>query len=311
MKKFIFGAAIALLVGAGTTSCGKDNAAKDAGDSLVSVETSDSISRAFGRYFGIQIRKEMLQYRQQTGESIDSAEFYKGMHSILAPKHSEAYIQGQGAAMNLMNQIMGLEASGVRVNRDALLNALRAELMADSAASDSVANKAFIEFNGHMSRIQEKARAREEAKKKEAPEAVQNRKTAEAYINKLKGSNPNFKVAESGLGYIITNPGEGNKPAANSDVVVSYTGTHLDGKTFDENPSANFNLAGVVPGFREALMMLAPGGEGTFYIPGSLAYGINGMPPAGIGPDEMLVFKVKLLEVAKPEVQAHEVKPVK
>ena len=61
MKKFIFGAAIALLVGAGTTSCGKDNAAKDAGDSLVSVETSDSISRAFGRYFGIQIRKEMLQ----------------------------------------------------------------------------------------------------------------------------------------------------------------------------------------------------------------------------------------------------------
>ena len=86
---------------------------------------------------------------------------------------------------------------------------------------------------------------------------------------------------------------------------------HLDGKTFDENPSANFNLAGVVPGFREALMMLAPGGEGTFYIPGSLAYGINGMPPAGIGPDEMLVFKVKLLEVAKPEVQAHEVKPVK
>lgn len=136
----------------------------------------------------------MLEYRQQTGKSIDSAEFYKGMHSILAPKHSEAYIQGQGAAMNLMNQIMGLEASGVRVNRDALLNALRAELMADSAASDSVANKAFIEFNGHMSRLQEKARAREEAKKKEAPEAVQNRKTAEAYINKLKGSNPNSRL---------------------------------------------------------------------------------------------------------------------
>lgn len=304
MKKLILGAAIALMAGAVTTSCGKGEGKGEGSDSIVSVETSDSISRAFGRHFGIQLRKEMIQYAQQSGKSLDSIEFYKGIHSIIAPKHSESYTLGQGAAVNLMSQIMMLEEMGVKVNRAELLNKLRTELLADSAASDSVANQAFIEFNGHMMRLQDKARAREEAKQKEAPEAIQNRKTGEAYINRMKKENPDFKVSKTGMGYIITNPGEGEHPKANDNVVVSYAGTHLDGQPFDSNPSASFNLSGVVPGFREALMMLGTGGEGTFYLPGDLGYGVNGMPPAGIGPDEMLVFKVKLIEIVKPADQA-------
>lgn len=305
MKKMIFGAAIALMAGAMTTSCGSDSS-KDvnSNDSIVNTETSDSISRAFGRYFGIVIRTEMDSYTQNTGEELDREEFYKGIHSILATEHSNSYKQGQHTAINLMAQLMTLKDMGVQVNNAEILNKLRVELMADSAANDSIAHKAFITYNGFIQRVEAQARAREEAKLKEAPEAVQNRITADAHINKLKKENPAFNVTESGIGYIITTAGEGEKPQGNSDVTVSYTGTHLDGKAFDSNESAQFNLADVVPGFREALTMLGVGGEGTFYIPGKLAYGVYGKPAAGIGPDEMLVFKVKLLSIDKPEDNA-------
>ncbi|MDE5631753.1 MAG: FKBP-type peptidyl-prolyl cis-trans isomerase, partial [Muribaculaceae bacterium] len=33
------------------------------------------------------------------------------------------------------------------------------------------------------------------------------------------------------------------------------------------------------------------------YIPGELAYGPNGQPAAGIGPNEMLVFDVEVLDI--------------
>ena len=44
-------------------------------------------------------------------------------------------------------------------------------------------------------------------------------------------------------------------------------------------------------------MQLAKGGKATLYIPGNLGYGVNGQPQAGIGPNEMLVFDVELIDI--------------
>ncbi len=54
---------------------------------------------------------------------------------------------------------------------------------------------------------------------------------------------------------------------------------------------------GVVPGFGEGLKMLKKGGKATLYIPGKLGYGVNGQPAAGIGPNQMLVFDVEIVDV--------------
>ena len=42
------------------------------------------------------------------------------------------------------------------------------------------------------------------------------------------------------------------------------------------------------------------GSEWELYIPANLAYGDQGAPPA-IGPNETLIFKVKLIQIQKPQ----------
>jgi FKBP-type peptidyl-prolyl cis-trans isomerase FkpA len=39
------------------------------------------------------------------------------------------------------------------------------------------------------------------------------------------------------------------------------------------------------------------GSKYKFYIPGALAYGPQGSPQGGIGPNEVLVFEVELLGI--------------
>ena len=43
------------------------------------------------------------------------------------------------------------------------------------------------------------------------------------------------------------------------------------------------------------------GDKWTFIIPSSLAYGANGIPQAGIGPNATLIFEVELLEISGDE----------
>lgn len=43
--------------------------------------------------------------------------------------------------------------------------------------------------------------------------------------------------------------------------------------------------------------MMNPGSVYRFYIPGNLGYGEMGIPGGPIGPNEMLVFEVELLEI--------------
>ena len=83
-------------------------------------------------------------------------------------------------------------------------------------------------------------------------------------------------------------------------VQVNYIGRLTDGTVFDQSPDgqpATFSPAGVIPGFSEGLKMLGVGGKAILYIPGNLAYGSQGVPQAGIGPDQMLVFEIEVAGV--------------
>ena len=84
---------------------------------------------------------------------------------------------------------------------------------------------------------------------------------------------------------------------ADSTVRVAYEGRLADGRVFDSNPGATFSLRGVIPGFRDGMIGMAPGETRTFTIPPDQAYGAN--PPRGsiIPPNAALTFEVELLEI--------------
>lgn len=104
----------------------------------------------------------------------------------------------------------------------------------------------------------------------------------------------------SGLQYVVLKKGEGPAPSATGKVTVHYRGTTIDGTEFDSsyrrNEPASFAVNGVIKGWTEALQLMNAGSKYKLFIPSELAYGERG---AGqdIGPNEVLIFEVELLEI--------------
>ncbi|MGE3142882.1 MAG: FKBP-type peptidyl-prolyl cis-trans isomerase [Hyphomonadaceae bacterium] len=98
-------------------------------------------------------------------------------------------------------------------------------------------------------------------------------------------------------------------PGANATVLVHYEGKLADGTVFDSSfqrgQPAQFPLAGVVPGFAQALGLMRPGDEMIAYLPPELGYGAEGQPPT-IPANAALVFRIQLLAFRTPDGQVVE-----
>ena len=101
----------------------------------------------------------------------------------------------------------------------------------------------------------------------------------------------------SGLRYVITKAGTGEKPPLSSLVKVNYKGSLLEnGKIFDQSRAPlEYQLRGFIQGWQIGFQLLPKGTTATFYIPSSLGYGLNGYPP-DIPPNANLVFEVELID---------------
>jgi peptidylprolyl isomerase len=101
----------------------------------------------------------------------------------------------------------------------------------------------------------------------------------------------------SGLRFETLRPGSGGKPTMADLVLVTYEGHLADGTLFDASPQPTaFPVAGVVPGFAEALQLMQTGGRYRFWIPSASAYGPNGVP-GSIPPNAELEFIVTLIDM--------------
>tara|TARA_R110002072_G_scaffold64_6_gene376 strand:+ start:17298 stop:18017 length:720 start_codon:yes stop_codon:yes gene_type:complete len=126
--------------------------------------------------------------------------------------------------------------------------------------------------------------------------------TANAFMEANRAQEGILETA-SGLQYLIIEPGEGDAPTLESEVVVHYEGRLLNNQTFDSSyqrgEPARFKLSGVIEGWTEGLQLMKPGAKARFFIPPGLAYGAGGT--GSIPPYAVLVFDIQLLEVVKAE----------
>jgi FKBP-type peptidyl-prolyl cis-trans isomerase len=133
--------------------------------------------------------------------------------------------------------------------------------------------------------------------------AAKNKAEGEAFLAKNKTA-PGVKTTASGLQYQVIKAGSGQRPGPNDTVQIDYTGTFVDGETFDasaQHPepktgtSVPIPLAGVIPGFREGLMLMQTGAHYKLFIPSNIAYGAQ--PGNGFPPNATLIFDVTLEKV--------------
>jgi FKBP-type peptidyl-prolyl cis-trans isomerase len=123
---------------------------------------------------------------------------------------------------------------------------------------------------------------------------AKNEKEITDYIAK---NNLTAQRSDTGLYYVITNPGTGAQPTATSNVTVAYKGYFTNGSIFDQSGSAgiSFGLNQVIKGWTEGIPHFKTGGNGILLIPAHLGYGnsTNGPIPGG----SVLIFEVKLNSV--------------
>jgi peptidylprolyl isomerase len=117
----------------------------------------------------------------------------------------------------------------------------------------------------------------------------------------LEENNIVAEKSNTGLRYVIHDPGLGSTPQNGNIVKVHYVGTLLDGTQFDSSydrgePFQYTQGAGmVIRGWEEGMKYIAETGKITLYIPSVLAYGASGR--GDIGPNENLIFDIDLLSV--------------
>lgn len=110
----------------------------------------------------------------------------------------------------------------------------------------------------------------------------------------------------SGLQYEILVKGTGPVPKREDTVTAHYKGSLLDGKEFDNSykrgEPLTIPVAGVIPGWTEALTLMPVGSKWKLYIPSSIGYGDTGAGP-DIPGGSTLVFEVELLGIGNKQAQ--------
>lgn len=166
-----------------------------------------------------------------------------------------------------------------------------------SEKDPALSDEQLQEIQGKIQAMMQKRQAERMAELKK--QGVMNKEKSALWLKqnaKAKG----IKELEGGLQYKVVTEGEGASPSAEDTVAVHYTGKLTNGDVFDSSVErgqpAKFPVGRVIQGWQMALQKMKVGSKWMLYIPPELAYGENGSPPK-IGPNEVLVFEVELLEI--------------
>ncbi len=151
--------------------------------------------------------------------------------------------------------------------------------------------------------------------KKEKDQVAKDSVAIESYLAK---NNLTAQKTESGVYYVITQPGKGENGKPGQFVKVDYTGYTLEGEYFDTSNKAvamekglynperekflpygpydvTIDRSQVIKGWHEALKVLNKGSKATIFVPSRMAYGPQGQNK--IKPNEVLIFDLEVVDL--------------
>lgn len=130
--------------------------------------------------------------------------------------------------------------------------------------------------------------------------AAENKAKSEKFLAENK-TKTGIHVLPSGVQYRVIEDGTGSQhPTLGSEVTVHYRGSLMNGLEFDSSfargEPVHFKVGDVIKGWQDVLPLMRVGDHWQIFVPPALAYGERGQPPR-IGPNEALVFELKLIAI--------------
>jgi FKBP-type peptidyl-prolyl cis-trans isomerase len=135
--------------------------------------------------------------------------------------------------------------------------------------------------------------------------ATKNQKRSDDFLAQNR-SKTGIKELASGIQYRVIEAGAGKNASVEDVVTVHYSGKLIGTEVFDNyqefdstyknGQPLEMDMKQVgMPGWREIIPMMKKGDKWQVFLPPEMAYGVQGQSP--IGPNEVLVFDVHLLEI--------------
>ena len=274
MKKISIMAAATIVAVSSMVSC---NGVADSGE----VKTSlDTLSMTMGEMYGYGMAEQFTR----TDSTFDKDAFMRGFEmAINVDTAEDSYRRGMMVGAQVIDMVKSLkEQQQVELNTYLLVAEFKKAFTSDSSVNP-------MTMQGMVNMMMQKEIR---AAKERNPKAIANREAGEKFIKELVAKDTTVKVTESGLAYKVVKPGNGKLFKTTDRIMVKYKGTKIDGSTFDESKEAiAMSPMRVVRGFKEGLLMMSPGASYILYVPGDLAYGVDGN--RGIEPNETLIFEVE------------------
>lgn len=190
------------------------------------------------------------------------------------------------------NIVDNFRTRGIEIDIDALIQGIR------SAAEGKELPMTPEEVTAVMQKFEALVVARQESMVKALAE--ENQANGERFLQQ-HATQEGVQKLPSGIQFRVIRQGHGDaNPAIEDSVRVHYTGRFIDGEVFDSSVGgepAVFRVGGLIRGMTESLLKMKTGDKWEIAIPADLAYGQNAPPE--IGPNQVLVFELELMEIIK------------
>lgn len=302
MKNSILVAALAAVTGlaACTGGASGDSASlsRPGFDSLFTQAQADSLAQSLAFVEGMSQNQQFAQVMEEDS-TLSKDDFVRGVRYGFAADTAKSFRYGLYSALALANQLQKWDSEGLKINHAAF-----AKIFIEGFMADSINPEAFALYRGNLNELnvkyQQALRDYELMRLEKSEASLANIRAGREFIDSVAGADPAVKVLASGVAVKVENPGEGPRITASDRVSLAYTASTAAGMVFDRatpDSARPVSVASRVNGLQEALKMLGAGGEATVYVPGPEAYGVEKNRRYSLGPNQMVIYRVKVLAI--------------